>query len=152
MDRLLFELRSPGRRIRRYRVRRNRTVPCLSDRDASSMDKVEITMIEVIAVKVINRHAECTRTHKRIELLLKVTGCARQNLIAVVLAQRAAPCLRIVHLTYVGYHQKLGIIHDVTCQNYRFSRLDKLFSRHPVDIPDARRLSEIGRASCRERV
>src|SRR5699024_1776002 len=86
-QRLIFEFLPPRWNIVWNGIAVNRSSSRLGNGNRSSMNKIKIGMVEIIAIKIINSRTECSGSHESIELFVfEKASRTSINLITVILA------------------------------------------------------------------
>src|SRR5699024_4026878 len=93
----------------------NRSSSRLGNGNRSSMNKIKIGMVEIIAIKIINSRTECSGSHESIELFVfEKASRTSINLITVILADDSLIVIRVIRFADIGNKQQFRIVKDIT--------------------------------------
>ncbi len=94
-------------------------------------------MVEIVAVKVVDHHAEGARAHEGVQLLiLEEQSDAGIDLVAVIAPDRALAGLGVIRGADAGMQHQMGVAEHPGRQDDQPGRLLQLFAGAQIDIGD----------------
>src|SRR6516164_8833187 len=125
----LFPFQSPGRRSWRQLHTFERAPIRLHLTEIAASYEAQGAMIEVVAIELVNAHADCARRDERVEVelvLVEETERSRDRLVREVPPNLTLSRRGIVWLADAGEQKKLHIEQLKTAQNDQIGRLLEL--------------------------